>query len=130
MVGLPEFAERMRRTPFAWGAFDCILNLADWSVAIGAGDPAAAYRGRYRTAAGAERIARRAGGLAALVAREFEPLGWTPVADPRAGDIGVVQASAEAGGLCLGDRWAVLDPHGILVAPLSPIAAWRWSCPR
>lgn len=133
MDQLPAFLERMWRTPFAWGRFDCVLNQADWSVALGAGDPAAAYRGRYSTLRGAQRIILAAGGLIPLIAREFEPLGWVRDDTPRPGSIGVVQIPseqglAEAGGLFLGDRWAVLGLQGVAVGGFEPVAVWGCPC--
>jgi hypothetical protein len=125
--------ETMRRTPFAWGRFDCITALADWSFALGAGDPAADYRGRYATPLGAQKIIRKAGGLGALVGREFERCGWVRTSIPAAGDIGLVtiktdHGPAEAGGLCLGDRWAVLFVTGVMVGQFAPVSVWRSPC--
>lgn len=128
---LAPFLYRAWRTPFAWGRFDCILLLADWSAAIGAEDPAAAYRGRYKTELGAARIIRRAGGLAPLIDREF--VRWTRAAVARAGDVGLVEAQTPnglslVGGLCLGDRWAVLARSGLTVAGFRPAAVWSVAC--
>lgn len=130
---LGEFVENMRRADFVWGRFDCILNLADWSFEIGQGDPAGAFRGRYGTPMGASRIIKKAGGLIALVKREFERVGWAPVPHQQAGDIGVVvmiaeKGPAEVGAICLGDRWAVLGMSGVIVGQFEPTAIWRSSC--
>lgn len=132
---LNGFLDRAWRTPFEWGRFDCILFLADWSVEIGAGDPAQPFRSGYRSPLGAARIIRKAGGLAALVAREFEPLGWMRTDGPEAGDIGIVRTvtangESEVGGLCLGDRCAVIGPAGLLISDTRFEAAWRRPCPK
>jgi hypothetical protein len=130
---LAEFLEQARRTPFAWGQFDCILFLAGWSREIGAGDPGEVWRGRYATMRGAQRIIRQAGGLAELVEREFAPFGWRWVESAGAGDIGIVETVtihglAHTGGICLGDRWAALGPRGLVVAACQPLAVWRSPC--
>lgn len=129
MQQLPAFLDRTWRTPFAWGKLDCILFLADWSIERLATDPAAAYRGRYSTAAGAERIIRRAGGLTALVDLEFGAAGWAPVEAAAPGDIGVVHALTSSGpnltgALFSGDRWVGLKPGGLIAGPATPAQVW------
>ena len=127
---LNGFLDRAFQTPFAWGKFDCILFLADWSGEIGAGDPAAAHRGRYSGEIGARRIIRRAGTLESLVGLNFEPLGWTRTEVSRSGAVARVQAVNEAGPLQVGalragDRWAVLAKTGLLFADFTPLAIWE-----
>lgn len=118
------------RRPFVWGSLDCILLLADWSVELIGRDPAAPYRGRYRTALGASRIIAKAGGLVDLVAREFEPLGWRKTDKPSSGCIGVVEGMTAdgpslAGAICSGAQWACLSERGLLIAPFEPRQVWR-----
>ena len=46
---------------FSWGSFDCALFASDWVLLATGHDPAAGFRGRYRTANGARRQLRRLG---------------------------------------------------------------------
>jgi hypothetical protein len=67
------------------------------------------------------------------VQREFS--GWRRVDTAVAGDIGIVEAATArgcglVGGLCLGDRWAVLTATGLIVGVYQPVAVWSASCPR
>ena len=127
---LETFLAEARRTPFAWGRFDCSLWLADWLVAQGRPDPAPAWRGAYADPGGAEALLRTAGGLPALVARLATAAGLPRVETPARDDIGLVEVLTRrgvepAGAICTGPRWAVLSEHGLIVARLNPLAAWR-----
>ena len=54
--------------PFCWGKNDCCLFVADVCLAACDKDPAAAYRGRYRTEIGAKRVlAKTHGSIAAAL---------------------------------------------------------------
>ncbi len=59
--------------PHAWGTHDCALDAADAVLAQTGIDVAFEFRGKYRTAAGAERALRRfgAGTLEATIAAKF-----------------------------------------------------------
>lgn len=129
-VSLADFLARAARTPFALGEFDCCLWLADW-IALNRGiDPAAHLRGRYSTALGYRRLARKAGGMAALVGSCVEPAGLRLTGAPKPGDIGVVRAVTtdglhDVGAICTIRGWASLSPAGLLVGPTTPLAAWE-----
>ncbi len=66
----PDWPERLfahvasrARTPFAWGAHDCVLFAADGVLAMTGRDLAAGWRGRWRSEIGARRVlARHFGG--------------------------------------------------------------------
>lgn len=131
---LAGFLDRAARTPFAYGADDCCLWLADWLVALGRPDPAAHLRGRYRTALGCARVLKREGGVLAVVGACAEAAGLVRTHAPRLGDVGVVteltaRGEQRVGGICLGPRWAMRG-EGLVVATASPIAAWSVPCPR
>lgn len=112
--------------PFAEGSHDCALFAAGAIAAMTGADPAAGYRGRYRSTRGGLRVLRRAG-LAdhlALADRHFARIA---PAFARAGDLAAV---AEAGGPCLGivqgERIYVLRPEGLATVPLTTaVTAWR-----
>lgn len=132
---LPGFLDRAMRTPFAWGTFDCVLWLADWSVTRLGTDPAAAYRGRYSTALGAGRIVAEAGGLAQLIGREFRPRGWLDSEDLGPGDIGVIEVVTReglrpTGALFTGRHWVTLAEGGLNALVTPALASWRPLCPR
>lgn len=55
---LAAFLDARRRTPFAWGHNDCGLFACDARERITGHDAGAFFRGRYRTAGGAERRLR------------------------------------------------------------------------
>jgi hypothetical protein len=120
-----------------WGQWDCHLWLADWIVAAtDAPDPAADFRGRYRTALGAKRLLKREGGSPALVARLAARAGLADVdlADVRAGDIGLMPICGIKDFHFLGvlrteRRWCCLRwPAGIAAIPDRAAKAWRLPC--
>lgn len=124
---LADYLARAARMPFAWGRHDCCLWVADWLVARGRPDPAAAWRGRYRTPLGAARVLTRLGGVIGAA----HALGLEPTDRAICGDVGVVAVigldgrRAEAGAICTGRRWATLTAAGLLIAETTPRAAWR-----
>jgi hypothetical protein len=129
-VRLADFLAEAAGTPFRWGASDCCLWLADWLVTQGRPDPAADLRGRYSTPLGCARLLNKRGGVLGVVASCAAKAGLTPADAPRAGDVGVVevitpQGRAPAGAICTGPRWAVRGVAGLIVAEMTPLAAWR-----
>ncbi|MEN2980854.1 hypothetical protein P7L78_21925 [Tistrella bauzanensis] len=79
---------------WAWGALDCSIWAADWVRIVRGADPAAAWRGRYRTARGCARLIRRhPGGLAAMAADGLLSIGCLTVAPDvaRPGDVGIIR---------------------------------------
>ena len=64
---LADMIEQRRSEPFAWGANDCCLFPADVVRAMTGFDFAAAWRGQYDSAIGAQRQLDEAGGMVALV---------------------------------------------------------------
>jgi hypothetical protein len=130
-VTLGDYLAQAARTPFRWGERDCCLWIADWLIACGHPDPAAEWRGRYRTAIGAGRILAKRAGLLSLVTTQAENTGLAKIETPAQGDVGVVLGRDQDGrvkpaaAICTGPRWAVLTVVGVSVAPASPLAAWR-----
>lgn len=132
---LGEFLDESSQRPFAWGSFDCILFLADWPVDQLGTDPARVYRGAYRNPLGAERIIRKAGGLVALVDREFTAVGWGKSDDLGPGDIGVIEVEtatgrSACGAIFTGSHWCALAERGLLFVTCPPLASWRPACLR
>jgi hypothetical protein len=130
LADLGAFLEQAGRKPFAWGGHDCLLFAADWCRIVAGCDPADAYRGRYATRLGAERILRREGGMLALAERTMTML---EVDGPAlAGDVGVVIAPTtdgrftHVGAIFNGRLWTVLKVHaGLVAAPFTVVKSWR-----
>jgi hypothetical protein len=126
-LGLVTAIEAARQCPFQWGVHDC----ATWAFDLrrdltGGEDVAALWRGRYRTALGAERVMRRLGW------RSLEALARDLLGDPlpsvrlaQRGDL--VLANTGLGlGVCLGARAAGMAPSGLVFVPHAACAlAWR-----
>lgn len=113
------------RTPFAWGVCDCSLWVADWIAARRGIDPAAHLRGRYATARGARRAVHRAGGMEAMMRDALASAGLSETADPRPGDVALVQGHAGPTMAIRGARgWHLKAPHGIAYGPRTLIQAW------
>ncbi len=139
--GLSAFLGAAAARPFRWGAHDCQMWPADWVLGETGRDPAAAWRGRYRTWRGAERILRQGGGLVVLAGAGMARAGLAGIAPDLAadGDVGIVQASVtigdrvcprEVGAIRVAGGWAVLTDGGCVVAPFAARAAWSVPCRR
>lgn len=118
-----------------WGVSDCVLWPADWVVCCGWADPAAGFRGRYRTALGAARIVRRAGGLEAMWRAEAARIGLSPTTRPIAGDVGLAMRETTGVGPALrgmvgaihlgGGEWACRTRGGLRSGHWPVVHAWR-----
>lgn len=131
---LPRWLDRAVDTPCDWGVHDCTIWPANWVVQCGGGDPAAAWRGRYRTLLGAARLASAAGGMVALYGAACRSAGLKPTGRPLLGDVGLLSLPARAGptlagsvgGIAIGGGdWAVVQEHGLWIGRAAVIAAWR-----
>lgn len=101
--------DRQRATAFAWGQQDCVLGLAAGAVQAMTGeDLARAWRGRYRSAAGALRALREAGypGLGAALADHLPEIS-PDYAD--IGDLALVATDAPPG-----EALAIFDASGLI----------------
>ena len=140
MVGreerLQEFLAALERRAWAWGEVDCTLAVADWVMAETGIDPAEPWRGRYRDAAGAGRLARAAGGYLAMVSGRMSGLGFAPTESPETGDVAVVRAPVSVGtrvrlreiaAVRLGTWWVTRSRRGIAAGQFTVLAAWRVS---
>lgn len=127
--GLSAYLDQAARTPFAWGGLDCLLFPAGWVRRATGIDPAAAYRGRYRTALGAARLIARAGGFLGIVAQGMD--GFDRTEDPRPGDVGIIRAagcepgSDQAGAIRVDGRWCVIWAGGLWFGTPETVAAWQ-----
>ena len=119
---LEQLIDAVEREPFAFGSADCGPNWAGRAIEAVLGiDPAADYRGRYDSAAGALRVMREAGhaDLAGMVGHvlalatgmicDIHP------ADARIGDLMAVADDSPFGfllGICNGERVLVRRADG------------------
>lgn len=127
---LGDFLQRCARQVRVPGEWDCCAMPAAWALELCGRDPMAEWRGAYRTDNQGDRLADDAGGLAVLFARGFGSIGWQPVTELRAGDIGVIKAGGlQAGGIFAGERWAFAANRGIGFAHVDPehvAGVWGW----
>ncbi|MBU1040147.1 MAG: hypothetical protein KKF77_03485 [Proteobacteria bacterium] len=123
--------EAARQRPFAWGGADCCLTACDMVQAMTGVDPAAHFRGRYKTKAGAFRALKAfaGGGLEETAQRITTGLAMPevpPLAAQR-GDVCLVETlQGPALGICLGAQVAVQGPLGLALLPMhQALRAWR-----
>jgi hypothetical protein len=118
-----EVATRHLSIAPEWGVSDCLMATGDAILAVTGIDPFKAFRGRYKTEAGAAKKMRQNG--CANVRDVFEIfLGLEPVnrLSARRGDVGVVTINGEyvAGFVC-GSGFAIKQPHGLSFLPVTDI---------
>lgn len=130
---LPDWPERLdrfvagrRHQPFAWGAHDCCLFVADAVREVWGVDPAEGLRG-YRSERGAARILRQFGGVGGVLEARFgEPV---QVAQAQVGDVLLVHTGGrDSLALCVGSHWLAPGAHGLEAGSLSVARAARRAC--
>lgn len=111
-----------RGAVFAWGITDCALFAAGAVEAMTGDDPAAAYRGKYRTAAGSAKALVKfgAGTLEATIDAAFEPIGR---AFARRGDLVMYDGAV---GICVGGDALFVGEEGG-AAGLVRVPRVQWS---
>lgn len=130
---LAEAVERARREPFVWGTHDCCMWVCNVVREIDGRDPAAWFRGRYRTKRHAYALLRKfaGGGVAETWAKIARELGFAevpPLSAQRADVVLVRTPLGDALGLCIGGKIACAGPNGLDFFPLTHPAvlrAWR-----
>lgn len=112
--------------PFAFGSWDCGMNIARWVERRIGVDPAEGLR--YRTALGLARLVRRAGGLVSLIGPRLEAAGLKRVDDAGSpGDVGVVRATTGdefCAILAASARWVAKAERGLFSGTPPVIAVW------
>lgn len=110
--------------PFSWGEFDCCLFAADCAVAVCEIDPAAHYRGRYRSESGAKRLLKKIhGSLESAWDACFERI--NPAFIQR-GDVAMYEG-ANGRGVAVywaGEYWSVAE-DGVGRIACVPLIVWR-----
>lgn len=116
---------------FLYGESDCGFWTGAWAEECCGVNPAAAMRGRYKTEAGCVAAVKRRGGLQALVTRLMAQHGFSVLAEPEPGAIGLID-TAEAGPtlgimaktgrwVCKGAPTGVVFPKGPILMMWSPV---------
>jgi hypothetical protein len=122
--------ERWCMEPFAWGSSDCLLALSDIIQEARGYDPAADWRGRYKSALGAARVTRRFGGFAGALESAAIGCVWEKI-DPRDAAIGDIGIAANSRGLRCGlirhhKLWIGRGVAGFTGVPTDMVEkAWR-----
>lgn len=129
---LSDWAVQAAHRPFSWkDQADCCLTACDAIRAITGVDPAAWFRGKYKTRTGAYGCLKRfaGGGLVETVEKITQENNWPeiPVLTARRGDVGIIPTDdGEALAICLGARWAAQGADGLVYVPLKTgLRAWR-----
>lgn len=122
---LGDFLKRELSNGSAW---NCSTLPADWCLALGHPDFAAAWRD-VTDPTECEAVPRAAGGLVALWDKGIGTA-LPPVDEPQPGDIAVISAlGLEAGAIWTGERWAIRAPRGLHFIASGPhvaiVKAWR-----
>ncbi len=123
MDALAAYLRASGARPFAWGECDCCTWACDWVLQRRGVDPAAEWRGRYRTRRGAMRNVRP--GFLLVVAGAMAKAGLKTTDDPTPGDVGVVMTPQGASlAIKTPTGWAGKAEAGIVVAPFTALEAW------
>lgn len=122
----PDWRSRLRayvevnaRRPYRPGTMDCAMFMASGVEAMTGVDPAAEWRGKYRSLKRAREMLAEAGvaDMVDIVAQQFEEV---PPIFARAGDVAVVDGNGgDAFGLVQGALIYVLRPDGLGLVPLT-----------
>lgn len=121
---LAELIKAASERPFSWGEFDCCLFAADSAMAVCGVDPAAQYRGRYRTETGAKRLLKKIhGSLDAAWDACFERV--NPAFIQR-GDVAMYDGANGRGVAVFwaGEFWSVAE-DGVGRIACEPVVVWR-----
>jgi hypothetical protein len=111
---LSAVIEDARRTPFVWGETDCCQFVGRCVAAMTGTNPAAAWRGRARTARGASRIIRRLGGMRAAWRAVLGP--ETPLPLAGRGDVVIVPGRTD-------DAVGIVDLSGVHAITVAEVSA-------
>lgn len=94
--------------------------VADWCIARWGVDPAASYRGRYDSRAGAEALTARG-----LVETISGVIGLAGKIDPDEGDVGVIEVQGRhVCAIWTGAHWLFRTPRGVGMTGGPALAVW------
>lgn len=125
---LAEFLAENGALPYSWGATNCCLGPADWIVANGHADPAAAYRTHCESEAACRALIEGAGGVLPLFGNAVEQVGLTAIEAPVAGAVGVIGSGSNIhrqwAALFDGARWQVRLQSGWVAFTAHTLGIW------
>jgi hypothetical protein len=123
---LTNFVKDKKHVPFEWGVNDCCLFVADMTIAITGVDPAATFRGTYKTELGAMKALKKQGfdDVEAVLNGAFGST--VSRLDVRRGDVVLFEnAGRDIAGVMFGE---VLAPGNFGIETFSPLVikkVWR-----
>lgn len=127
-IRLNAAIEAARGRPFVWGQHDCALFAFNIVRDLTGIDHAAAYRGTYSTALGAQRALQKRG-QGTLRASVGAALGGEiPAVKAQRGDVllRIQPGRGETLGICMGADGAFVGGAGLVFVPVSDcLTAWR-----
>ena len=125
-----HFAAIHART-FAWGYFDCALAVCDGIEAVTGENPGSAYRGKYFSAAEADKlVGPDLGRFAASLAAQLKFQDWTQPTFARRGDVVLVDNGDPRHGLATVDlsgrfAWCVREKGCVRLPMRCWLRAWQ-----
>ncbi len=129
---LTAFIREAMRREFIWGERDCILFCTDWVQVVTGIDPAARWRGSYKSEAEAQTIIDGFGSLVALCDEGYA--GILERCEPETALVGVITSiEGDIGAIRSGLSWVVLTERGIgrvRIDLADYLAAWGLPCQR
>lgn len=122
---LATYITQNQERPFEWGDFDCCLFAADCVQAMTGEDPAADFRGRYKTKLGAAKALKRIG--AGDLESTLDKILGEPIKEhAQKGDICLVETEeGPAAGVIYSRVIWVPGPAALQALKQQPIKVWR-----
>lgn len=119
-----------------WGVCDCTLFCATWVFVETGKDPGDGLRSTYSTAAAANAIVDRAGGMEAFIGQRLEGCGFARCIARKDGDIGLVEVPTGISidnpivkivpAIAWGPLWVAMAARGPVIKQMVwTEAAWR-----
>lgn len=124
---LHSLIARWEARPFAWGSADCAIFGADAIQALTGDDPAASYRGKYKTLAGGLRAIRKSGFNDQIdyLSKTFSQI---PLSMATMGDLAVIETDligpngmGQSVALIAGQFVIGLGPDGLVRLPIDVV---------
>lgn len=126
---LDAFTADHLRKPWQPGSVDCLLALADWTVACGYPDPVAHLRGAYDSEDGFQAIIAAHGGVVPLVGDCCSRIGLTRADRPAIGSVGVIGSwtdiQRQFGAIFDGKGWRVRFKDAYPRLSARPLQIWK-----
>lgn len=121
---LYQYIADVQDEPFAWGAHDCLLFVADCVMAMTGVDYAERFRGRYKTEIGAYRLLKKLGGMESVLDAYLGVRVNIKMA--KRGDVVLLDVGhGLTGAICLGATAVSVGPDRMRHVPMRhAVSAW------